>query len=384
MNEKEVGEIRRRQRRDRSNMTAVFGCYVNENREIISQFRQSTGIMPENEADKYFGLLRKTLSGGLGRNLIEITFKTAQVAGSPEHKLLMDLRSSRLENEEIREEFLKKVIDTVSLEGNYLILMGCDSYDVPFKSKDDTLQPDSAEETYQYILCAVCPVKQTKATLHYVPEEKLFHDGAMLQQVGPPAVGFLFPAFDNRATNIYNALYYTRDVKSSQESFVEAVFNAPIPMPAAEQKKSFEALLQTSLGEQCSLDVVQNVHDQLCQRMELHKESKVPEPLTVGKEDVKEVLSACGVSEEHVAKFSVDYDEVFGFEAELHPKNIIDSKHFEIQTPDVVIKVDPTRSDLIETRIIGGVKYIMICADENVEVNGVSIQIQDQEAAGVS
>ena len=383
MNEKEVGEIRRRQRRDRSNMTAVFGCYVNENREIISRFRQSTGIMPENEADKYFGLLRKVLSGALGRNLIDITFQTAQVAGSPEHKLLMDLRSSRLENEEIREEFLKKVIDTVSLEGNFLILLGCDSYDVPFKSKDDESQPDASEETYQYILCAVCPVKQTKATLHYVPEEKLFHDGAMLQQVGPPAVGFLFPAFDNRATNIYNALYYTRDVKVSQESFVEAVFNAPIPMPAAEQKKSFEALLQTSLGEQCSLDVVQNVHDQLCQRLELHKESKVPEPLTVGKEDVKQVLSSCGVSEEHVAKFSVDYDSVFGFEAELHPRNIIDSKHFEIQTPDVVIKVDPTRSDLIETRVIGGVKYILICADENVEVNGVSIQIQDQEAAGV-
>ena len=384
MNEKEVGEIRRRQRRDRSNMTAVFGCYVNENKEIISQFRQSTGIMPENEADKYFGLLRKTLSGALGRNLIDITFKTSQVAGSPEHTLLMDLRSSRLENEEIREEFLKKVIDTVTIEGSFLILMGCDSYDVPFKSKDDESQPDSSEEVYQYILCAVCPVKQTKATLHYVPEEKLFHDGAMLQQVGPPAVGFLFPAFDNRAANIYNALYYTRDVKSSQEPLVEALFNAPIPMPAAEQKKSFEALLQTSLGEQCSLDVVQNVHDQLCQRLELHKESKVPEPLTLGKEDVKQVLSSCGVSEEHVAKFSVDYDAVFGFEAELHPRNIIDSKHFEIQTPDVVIKVDPTRSDLIETRVIGGVKYIMICADENVEVNGVSIQIRDEEPAGVS
>ena len=384
MNEKEVGEIRRRQRRDRSNMTAVFGCYVNENKEIISQFRQSTGIMPENEADKYFGLLRKTLSGALGRNLIDITFKTSQVAGSPEHRLLMDLRSSRLENEEIREEFLKKVIDTVTIEGNYLILMGCDSYDVPFKSKDDESQPDSSEEVYQYILCAVCPVKQTKATLHYVPEEKLFHDGAMLQQVGPPAVGFLFPAFDSRAANIYNALYYTRDVKSSQEPLVEALFNAPIPMPAAEQKKSFEALLQTSLGEQCSLDVVQNVHDQLCQRLELHKESKVPEPLTLGKEDVKQVLSSCGVSEEHVAKFSVDYDAVFGFEAELHPRNIIDSKQFEIQTPDVVIKVDPTRSDLIETRVIGGVKYIMICADENVEVNGVSIQIRDEEPAGVS
>ena len=132
--------------------------------------------------------------------------------------------------------------------------------------------------------------------------------------------------------------------------------------------------------------MVQTVHDQLCQRIELHKEAKVPEPLMIAKADVKEALASCGVSEEHLAKFSVDYDETFGFEADLHPKNIIDSKRFEIKTPDVSIKVDPTRSDLIETRVIGGVKYIMICADENVEVNGVSIHFQgekENEAATV-
>lgn len=377
MNEKEVGELRRRQRRERSNMTAIYGCYVNENKEVISEFRLSTGIMPENEADKYFAMIRKVLSGSLGRNLIDVTFKTAQVAGSPEHKMLMDLRAD-LKNDELRERFYKKIIDSVVLEGNYLILLGCDSYDVPFKSKDDSLQSDSSEENFTYILCAVCPVKQTKATLHYVPEEKTFHDGAMLQQVSAPAIGFLFPAFDNRATNIYNALYYTRDVKQSQEAFVEAVFNAPIPKPAEEQKRSFEALLATSLGEDCSLDVVQTVHDELCQRIEMHKESKIPEPLTVGKEDVKEVLSSCGVSEEHVAKFSVDFEEVFGLDAQVHPKNIIDNKRFEVHTPDVSIKVSPERSDLIETRVIGGIKYILICADEDVEVNGVSIHIDDK------
>lgn len=379
MNDKEIGEIRRRQRRDRSNMTAIYGCYVNDNKEIISEFQQSTAIMPENESDKYFALLRRTLSGSLGKNLIDITFKTGQVAGSPEHQLLMDLRASRLKDEEKRAELYKKIIDTVVLEGSYLILLGCDSYDVPFKSKDDSTQRDQSEETYTYILCTVCPVKQTKANLHYVPEEKLFHDGAMNQMVAAPALGFLFPAFDDRATNIYNALYYTHDISNSQDALIEAVFNTPVPKPAAEQKKSFEALLTTALEEECSLDVVQTVHDQLCQRIELHKESKVPEPLMISKEDVKEVLSSCGVSEEHIAKFSVDYDEVFGFEADLHPKNIIDDKHFEMKTPDVVIKVDPARSGLLETRVIGGVKYIMICADEEVEVNGVSIHIQDQE-----
>ena len=385
MIDKEIGEIRRHLRRDRSNITAIYGCYVNDNKEIISEFRQSTGLMPENESDKYFALLRRTLSGSLGKNLIDITFKTSQVADSTEHKLLMGLRESQLKDEELLQEFYKKIIDNVVMEGNYLILLSCDSYDVPFKSKDDSFQKDNSDEVYKYILCTICPVKQTKANLHYVPEEKLFHDGAMNQMVSAPALGFLFPAFDNRSTNIYNALYYTHDVKNSQDTLIEAIFNTPVPKPAFEQKKSFEALLTTSLGEECSLDVVQTVHDQLCQRIELHKESKVPEPLMISKEDVKEVLTSCGVSEDHLAKFSVDYDEVFGLEADLHPRNIIDDKHFELKTPDVVIKVDPARSDLIETRIIGGVKYIMICADEDVEVNGVSINIRDRknEAATV-
>lgn len=381
MNNKEIGEIRRRIRRDRSNMTAIYGCYVNDNQEIISEFSQSTGIMPENESEKYFNLMRRALSGTIGKNLIDITFKTSQVADSAEHKLLMNLRQSKLKDEELRMAFYKKVLETVRLDSSYLILIGCDSYDVPFKTKDDAIQADASSEVYTYLLCAICPVKQTKPNLHYIPESKEFHDGGMLNIVSAPELGFLFPAFDNRATNIYNALYYTHSPKLSHEEFVAAVFNTPIPKPAAEQKKSFEALLTTTLEEDCSLDLVQTVHDQICQRIELHKESKLPEPLMIGKDDVKEFLSSCGVSDAHLAKFSVDYDETFGFEADLHPKNIIDNRRFEIKTPDVSIKVAPDRTDLIETRVIGGVKYILINAEEDVEVNGVSIHITDGEPA---
>ena len=379
MNEKEVGEIRRHMRRDRSNMTAIYGCYVNDNKEIIAQYRASTGIMSENESDRYFGILRKVLSGSVGKNLIDLTFKTSQVADSSEHKLLMDLRECKLEDDELRNQLYQKMIESIVMEGNYLILLGCDTYDVPFKSKDDFQQNDSSDESYTYLLCAVCPVKQTKPNLHYVPQEQVFHDGAMNQPVSAPEFGFLFPAFDNRSTNIYNALYYTRNTKENQDGLIEAVFNTPVPKPAAEQKKCFEELLATSLGDECSMDVVQTVHEQLCERMELHKESKVPEPLLIDKEVLKDVLTSCGVSETGVSTFSVQYDEAFGFEAELHPKNIIDSKHFEIHTPDIAIKIDPTRTDLVETRVIGGVKYIMINADEDVEVNGVSIHFQDDQ-----
>lgn len=383
MNIKEVGEIRRHIRRDRSNMPAIFGCYVNDNKEIVSEFRSSTGMMSENESEKYYAFLKRSLSGAIGKNLIDISFKTSQVANSPEHKLLMDLRQTELNDESVRRAFYQTVIESQPLTESYLILLGCDAYDVPFKSKDDQVDHARGDETYKFILCAICPVKQTKPTLHYVPEEKIFHDGGITNTVSAPELGFLFPAFDNRATNIYNALYYTRSPKENHESFVDAVFCTSIPKPAAEQKKSFEALLGRTLEDQCSMDVVQTVHEQICQRIEMHKESKIPDPLLINKADVKEALASCGVSEDRIAKFSVDYDEEFGFEAELHPKNIVDNRKFEVTMPDVSIKVSPERMDLIETRIIGGIKYIMICADENVEVNGVSIHINDKEASTV-
>lgn len=375
MNIKEVGEIRRHIRRDRSNMPAIFGCYVNDNKEIISQFRQSLGIMPENEAEKYFGLLKRALGGTIGKNLIDVTFKTEQVVNSSEHKLLMDLRSSSLKDDDKRMELYQRIIQSASFDENYLILLGCDNYDVPFKSKDGEEQADASDETFTYILCAVCPVKLTKTNLCYVAQEGEFHDTGASNVAMAPEVGFMFPAFDNRSTNIYNALFYTHSPKNNHEALVQSLFNVQAPKCAMEQKKSFEALLSSSLEETCSMEVVQNVHEKICQCMEIHKEAKVADPLLIDKEQVKQALTMSGVPEKNIAKFSVDFDETFGFEAQLHPKNIINDKRFEVNMPDISIKVAPDKADLIETRVIGGVKYLLICADEDVEVNGVRIHI---------
>jgi hypothetical protein len=335
--------------------------------------------MSENEAERYFAVLRRTLSGTIGKNLNDLVFQTAQVANSPEHRFLMDLRKAQLADDELRMQMYQRIIDSVSFDDNYVILFICDSYDVPFKSKDGQTLSDASSDVYTYILCAVCPVKQTKAALRYTPESKDFHDGGISQQICSPEFGFLFPAFDNRSTNIYSALLYTRSPKENWESFVDAVFRIQAPKPAEVQKKSFEALLTTSLGSDCSLDVVQSVHSEICQSIALHKESKDPETLLLSKKTMTNMLQDCGVKQDNISKFSVAYDEAFGFEADLHPKNIINNRQFEIKTPDVSIKVNPERSDLIETRIIGGVKYILICADENVEVNGVNIQIEGDE-----
>lgn len=378
MNIKEIGEIRRRVRRDRTNITKLYGCYVNSQKEIVSRFTKSVGPMNETEANEYFGKLKKVLSGGIGKNMLDLAFKTAQVADSPEHKLLMKLRDYDNYDESALDELYHKIIESVSLDDGYLILVGCDRYDVPFKSGDGSTHSENSEDVFTYVLCAVCPVKLTKTMLQYNPEEKIFSGGGAVNAASAPEIGFMFPSFDDRATNLYNVLFYTRSPKNDNSAVIDALFRLSAPMPAAQQKKNFEQLLGSTLDKECSMEVMQTVHEQVCQSIEMHKESKVAEPLLIDKDHVKGVLTQCGISENAVAKFSVEYDTTFGMDAQLHPKNIINNSRFEVTTPDVSIKVNPQRADLIETRVIGGVPYILICADENVEVNGVPIRIEEQ------
>ena len=279
MNDKEISEIRRRYRAEKSGISRIRGCYVNEKRTIISEFDQSLGLMSESEAEEVLTLLRKALSGKVGTNLMDIAFSTAQVQSGAEHGLLMTLRESALGDDAAVHAFYEKVIGSLALEGNYMILLCHDSYDVFSYHKDGGRSEDSGE-IFRYILCAICPVSMAKPALSYFVRDNCFRNITADSVVAPPALGFLFPAFDNRSTNLYGALYYTRDTIDSHEEFTDAVFRAgKLPMPAAAQQETFRNVLAESVGEACSLPVVRAVRAQICQAVEDHKASKEPEPL---------------------------------------------------------------------------------------------------------
>ena len=379
MNEKEISEIRRRFRPDKSNITHIRGCYVNERKEIVSQFDQSLAMLPQEESENLINVLRRTLSGTLGRNLIDMPFTTAQVVDSDEHRLLMALRNSALRDEDAVQAFFEKVILSYRQEGTYLILLAYDTYDVPYRSKDGEKQDDASTEVYSYVLCSICPVKQTKAVMSYNVPENVFHNRDIDWLVSPPALGVLFPAFNDRSTDIYSALMYTKDAAEDHAAFIDAVFHCEPPMPAEVQKETFSTILGDALGAVCSLEVVQTVHTELREMIEEHKVNKEIEPLKISRGAMKMMLTSCGVDDAHVEEFSERYTEEFGKDTALSPKNLMETKKFEVTTPDVTIKVSPDRSDLIETRVIDGEQYILIRADEGVEVNGVRIRIAETE-----
>lgn len=376
MNEREISELRRRFRADRANITAVRGCYFNDKGEMLSRFNQSVNLMLEDEKEKLLGVLKKTLSGSLGKNLTDISFPTKEVTDGEYHKLLSRLRNSRLSDEEAAEQFFEKVGKSVHFETNYLVLLAHDAYDVPFRGKDGSTQNDASDQVFSYIICCVCPVKLSRSGLSYHSAEGEFHNSKTDWIVSPPEVGFLFPAFDNRASNIYGSLLYRHSASQEHEEFVNTVFGQQAPMTAAAQQENFRSVLGSALDTDCSMEVVQTVHAQFSDMVQEHRDSREKEPLVISKPEVNHMLQTCGVGEERIAAFDRQFDETFGEYAELRPQNLMDSKKFRISTPEVSIQVDPAHRDLIETRVLGGVKYILIRAEAAVEVNGVQIHIE--------
>ena len=357
MNSKEINELKRRFTPDNTSLTCIRGCYVSEKKEIISLFRLPPVSLPPEECEKYLSLFKRTLSGIPGKNLVDIAFANEAVGVSDEHRLLTALRDCALEDDDLAQVFFQRVMDGLQMEGSCLILLAHDAYDVPFRNMNGERDDEQSSDVFRYIACAVCPVKLTKPALAYSAGDNLFHPSEPEWTVGAPEMGFLFPAFDERCSNIYNALCYTKDTADSHEAFVSAVFGAAPPMPAAAQKETFSEILQETLAEECSLEVVQGVHEQLCDRIAEQKQDRQAPPLKVGAPEIKQALEICGVPPEKVEAFETRYQEQFGAGMDVSAVNLVDARQFEVRTPNVVIKVDPAHSDLVETRVINGFKY---------------------------
>ncbi len=369
MTQKEIGELRRHFKPDRAAVERIYGCYVNTNREIVAYIDEPVSLMPGGEQEMYLALLKKSLSGGLGRNLIDIVFSTSQVADSDEHRLLMELRGSRLRNADAREALYRRIIDSFDPETNYVILLCFDAYDVPKRGSDGG--DGDSENVFSYILCAVCPTKDIKQELQFFPGDNEFHSTASGQVITPTSFGFLFPAFDGRTVNIYNALFYTRDASDSHADVISGLFNVDLPMSAGEQREAFEGALGQALGEECSFEVVRAVNERLASQLSEHRETKAPEPLVLTASDVGDMLTDLGVSQGAVESFKSLCGEALGEGASIIPGNVIDEKRLVVKADELTISSAQEEGFRLETRVIDGKKYILVPVGARVEINGV-------------
>ena len=374
---KEIGELRRQLKPEKSNITKIYGCYINQLGEPISDFAQSVGLMTEEEREFYHNLLKKTLSGGQGRTLFDLSFPTQAVAHGAEHQRLMALVNSKCGDEAQRTQLYQQIVASVKMESNFLILLACNQYDVPHRHSDGELDRES-DQVYTHILCAVCPVKQAKPGLGYDSEERVFHTSVGDYLAGPPQWGFLFPAFDDRAANLYNALCYLRTEDEQNAAFVQGVFGLDCPPSQGSCRESFAGMLE-ELEEQCSLEVVTTLSQRVRELAEEHKAEHREEDFGVSGDELRLMLDECGVSQERLDAFTETFEEQFGKGEMVDPAVLLDTRSCQVKLPEISIKASAAAADRIETRVIDGVSYLLIRTEGDVEVNGITISVTEPE-----
>ena len=328
--------------------------------------------LPEEEAFKYFDIFKKTLSGSVGKNMLNLEFPLdAEMPGGTQ-EFLMKLRDSKLEDDMLLEEFYDKVIATYDHAENYYIILIHAMYDIPGKSSDGLEMFDASDEVYEYLLMSICPVSLSKAGLSYNAEDNRIQDRIRDWIVDMPSKGFLFPAFNDRSTDLHSVLYYTKKSEDLQPEMIDQLLGAKMPMSADTQKETFQMIIEDTLGEDGDYETVRNIHETLNDLIEEHKEE--PEPLALDKTEIKKIFEQSGVDAEKMESFDRNFEENAGEKASLLATNIAETRKFNIETPDVVIKVNPDRADLVETRIIDGRQCLVIPVDDHIEVNGINVR----------
>ena len=363
MTRKELNEIKSQYTLEDCGILRLCGCYVDGERNKITQFNENFLNLPEEEKHKYFDIFKKTLSGTPGKNLVDMKFNVDAYADEGARTFLMNLRDSGLKDDRLLNEFYDRIINNYSYVGNYLILLINQVYDIPAVTTDNIEMDDASDEVYSYILCSICHVNLSKPGLGYDEEDNNFHDKKQNHMVDVPDVGFLFPAFNKRSADEDMTLFYTKDVSEFEDGLIDCL-----------------------LGEEADLEIVKNIHENLEQIIE-EKKQESPAPVMLDKTEMKDLLEKSGVKEEKLENFEEHFEMAAGEHGKLVASNVSSGKKFEVKTPDVVIKINSDKTDIVSTQVIDGRQCLVIQIDERLEVNGISVnpdtgEVIDRTAEG--
>ena len=379
MNKKEILEIRKILKKDDTRVRRICGCYVDGQKNKITEIREAFLSLPDEAMFKYCDLQRRTLSGTVGKNLFSLDFPLDEEAPGGKADLLLQLRDSELQDPDLVNAFFDRVIGSFLCAENYLILLAYGQYDVPGHTSDREELEDASEYVYSFLLCSICPVTLSKAGLMYDPENNCFIDKIQDWMVQVPEAGFLYPAFSDRNTDLHSVLFYSKDAELPHPEIPEDLLGCPLPVPAADQKESFNTVVEETFEKECDFAVAKAVHTAVNAVLEGQKDD--PEPMPLEKNDVKRILSDCGADDDALERFENAWPSDTEEKPAILASNLANTRSFTVKTQDIRVSVSAERADLLETRILDGRECLIIPLDGNVEVNGIRIRTHADPSA---
>lgn len=407
MKKRDALELTRRMKKDACTFTRMCGCYVDPAKEKVLTFGKTFLNLEDEEFYKYLEIAKKTLSGAVGDNLLNLDFPSEAEEAGGTQQFLLGLRESKLKNEELVDRFFDLVIESYQYAGSYLILLFHDAYDVMSRTSDNQ-KLDESEEVYEYLLCSICPIVLSKPALGYLESENAIGPRIRDKIVSLPESGFLFPAFNDRSSDIHSVLFYTKDAKEPHDELVERFLGCPAKRTATVEKKTFQSIVANTFAEgeadDALLDIQQNLSERVTEVMEEKADDYEDTDLILQRDDVEQLMKDSGIGEEKAAAIAGRYASTFETalpaaehlldakilrdgEAKLEKRSLknkvreleerIAGYDEEEKTYDVVLRVKPEKEAEIHSAVVDGQRCLVIPMRENeyAVVNGINKKV---------
>lgn len=399
MNKRDILELKRRFKKEQCTFTRVAGCFVNSEKNIILRLNETFLNLDDDDYFKYLEIAKKVLSGTPGNNILELNFSLDMEESHNKQLSFIELKKSKLKDEEQLEKFYKSIIDNYHYTGNYLILIFHDVYDIITKTSDN-LKIDESEEVFEYILCAICPVELSAPSLCYYEGENMIKSRMRDWIVGSPTNGFMYPAFIDRSADLDFIMYYTKNSKDIHPELMEGGLGCISKETYPLQRETFQYIVKdfASEDEEEADKLYAEIQENLNNIIENHEsmnEGIASEPIKLTTKELKNVLMGSGITEEKATKIEQFYTDNFDGDLPVI-EGLIDSKvskeneqrkkerelekqveflkdklekietsHDVDKDYDIILKIKSEKIDKVKSEVIDGQEYMLIPIDKN-------------------
>ena len=370
MVQKEIAEIKKILTNTDCCIHKLAGCYIDANKEMHIIPHGKFLVLPEDEQHKYFDLIKKSLSGRPGKNLVNLEFN--KEAGKTVHNrdTLMELLDSELKDETLLEKYFESIKASYDYVDNYYIMVLYGIYDVPGQTTDGIGMDDASDVVYKFNLTLICPMKPSKAGLIYNPVDNSLENAMRNMMVEPPMHGFLFPAFNDRATDIHSVLYYTKKPSELNDGLLDDVLGCVVPATAGQQNEMFINAIEAV--DEMTFDKAKAIYSNIREREIELKDA--PEENVVDKNDTARILEESGFEEEEIATFKKNFDEQTEVNGKVLLSNVFEgSNKLKIKSGKTEVSLPMEFTDYVEVRKIDGKNCIVIEINDELMVNGVKV-----------
>ena len=379
MNKKEVAELKKNFKDDGDLfiMNQVVSAFVDSEKNIKSKKLRSYISIPQEDAECIFDTLKKTLGGTLGKSLLEYRFPNESYEEGGTQKLLYDVLQSEMKDETLVDAYLQHIVDKFEYASSYVIMTAFCTYTVFSKDKSGE-KNDYDEYDFKFIIAAICPVDIRTDGLIYdeTINEIAKKRGFDRIVAATPSDGFLYPAFNNRGPDVNNVVYYTKNVKQPNVSFVNCVLGCEFALSANEEKELFRSVLTAGAGEALDYDVITSVNDKIQDIITEYRDES--EPPAIDSEKLQRLLIDSGLSGEKAEGVRAAYENVIGPRA-LCASNIVETKTI-IEAQGITVNIGKNATDKVRTKIIDGRRCLVIALDDPaICVNGLDTKVAEQK-----